>query len=165
MKALSLLPVPNKTMLLDSKVLSVVQKWASSIEKNNFNSDEHVKTKSCDTSDSEPDGVAMETSKDFPFSSANNDRFSNCDINMEENANSTEETTDSNTDPEEHSFDSKISFTNLKSDEESTPEDEKSRKVESCAETTKVAGLAKDLLSAWKDLKVIFFSVILSTLS
>ena len=33
--ALELLPVPNKTMLIDSKVLSVVERWAQIVEESN----------------------------------------------------------------------------------------------------------------------------------
>ncbi|XP_015921891.1 histone-lysine N-methyltransferase SETD2 isoform X2 [Parasteatoda tepidariorum] len=60
LQVLSSLPVPNKTMLLESKVYSIVERWASvhckllpsEVTEQSFNCDKKFK-KSCDTSDSD----------------------------------------------------------------------------------------------------------------
>lgn len=171
MKALSLLPVPNKTMLLHSKVLSVVEKWASTVPNTDsensvdtsYDKDSNKKLKSCDTSDSETDVTSCIRPSEsyFAFTNSNSETvLSDCDANMPNPSNSSEVAGENNTvisDAEEPlvTSNNKSLDTNVRSDEESgdTLDDES---IKSNKSSFEIVNLAQSLLGSWKDLKVIF---------
>ncbi|XP_054709302.1 histone-lysine N-methyltransferase SETD2-like [Uloborus diversus] len=170
LEVLTILPVPNKTSLSESKVLSVVEKWASpsviddsagdaegsteTASDSDLNT-EAKKLKTCDTSDSETEKdvsvQCLESSAALP--SSEKDKIETiCDYTPKHSSETHE--TNANLCPGI----SENSVNNLKapdviprSDEESadTPDEESSK----FTKNSEVAVMAQNLISLWKHLK------------
>lgn len=134
-------------MLYDSKVLSVVEKWATCSDPPVEEELEGTKIK-CDTSDSETERTSSEGEH------SDKTHSSNCDPNMPK----IERTIANNIVIGESSDDNKTD--NLRSDEESgdTLESDTSEDTQKKSQATaEIASLAQNLLDSWKDLKVFFY--------
>lgn len=150
-------------MLSDSKVLSVVEKWASCSASVGDKEHESTKVKSCDTSDSETERTFSE-GENLNNSQRDRTHFSNCVVNITKALNSLDKTGENSGDAEESSCDNKISDTNLRSDEESgdnnlEDKDENLDDKKYVLHTTEISNLAQNLLDSWRDLKVICFLI------
>ncbi|GFS70950.1 histone-lysine N-methyltransferase SETD2 [Nephila pilipes] len=161
LQVLSFLPVPNKTMLLESKVYNVVERWASNIlavepqgdlqisNEKNFTSISK-KLKTSDTSDSETDGIVSQSESVFNVAVSRQDGKIMSSVNASDLNHYLEEGSVSSTitsDVEENNS-GRIAEVISRSDEESGDATDLNK-----FNNTELSNFANNLLSSWKDLK------------
>ncbi|XP_035204427.1 histone-lysine N-methyltransferase SETD2-like isoform X2 [Stegodyphus dumicola] len=180
LRVLKLLPVPNKTLLLDSKVMNVIEKWASPVP-NIGEGDYHSadlsdypahkeltvypkKVKSCDTSDSEPDGIACVQPSESCFISSNLSQSTEVKSNnivSASNLNNVFElhrgVTGSNVQESTitNGFKNNIADSS-RSDEDSADVPDERDTIKFNKTSVELSTLARSLLDSWKDLKKVF---------
>ncbi|XP_055926838.1 histone-lysine N-methyltransferase SETD2-like isoform X2 [Argiope bruennichi] len=170
LQVLSILPVPNKTMLLESKVYNIVERWASDIHANELHGDLQNSTeisseenytsvakklKTSDTSDSETDAVIFQASESvYGARTLIRDEKINmdCGISSDMSQYIEEGSVNSiiNSDNEESSAINGNTTADviLRSDEESSDTADMNK-----MNNSEIVNFAHNLLSSWKDLK------------
>ncbi|CAL1261725.1 unnamed protein product [Larinioides sclopetarius] len=171
LQVLSFLPVPNKTMLLESKVYYVVERWASNIHANELHGDLRnsneisseknyisvtKKLKTSDTSDSETDATVFQSSESiYDTKTSCQDEKSNMDSGIGTDVSQYIEEGSINSiitsDAEESSAVNGITTSDgvSRSDEESSDAADTNK-----VNNSEIGNFAHNLLSSWKDLKV-----------
>ncbi|GBL87422.1 Histone-lysine N-methyltransferase SETD2 [Araneus ventricosus] len=170
LQVLSFLPVPNKTLLLESKVYNVVERWASNIHaneplgdlqnSNEISSEKNYtsvtkKLKTSDTSDSETDATVFQSSESiYEAKTSCQDEKSNMDSGIGTDMSQYIEEGSINSiitsDPEESSAVNGITtaYVVSRSDEESSDAADTNK-----VNNSEIVNIAHNLLSSWKDLK------------